>query len=193
MRTELGAGDSELLVACVGNYRQVKRHDLLIDAFAQVAPTAPASRLVLIGDGPTRPDIERQIVDRGLTHRIQVHGPMHEVRPYYPAFDIVVQSSDSEGLPNVLLEAAAAGCAIVATDAGGSAEIIIDRHTGILVPCGDVDAIATGMRIFLQDDELRDRMGSAARHHVSMNFGVERFVDEFAALYAGLLAQRIRR
>ena len=191
-RQELGVADDQLLIACVGNYRSVKRHELLIEAFAAVAGDAPDARLLLIGEGPMRGDIERQVAEDGLTDRVIIHGPLLDVRPYYPAFDIVVQASRSEGLPNVLLEAASAGRAIVATDAGGSSEVIIDGHTGILVPTEDASALAFGIQRLIDDVTLRSTLGRAAREHVAANFGVARLAWEFGSLYQALATTRAR-
>ena len=108
----------------------------------------------------------------------------------YGAFDVLAQASRSEGLPNVLLEAAAAGCPIVATDAGGSGEIVVDGRTGLLVPTRDVDALAAALRRTIDDRELRRRLGSEARAHVAESFGMDRFVREYGDLYEELAAAR---
>jgi glycosyltransferase involved in cell wall biosynthesis len=108
----------------------------------------------------------------------------------YGAFDLVAQASRSEGLPNVLLEAAAAGCPIVATDAGGSREIVVDGRTGLLVPTGDVEALAEALGRAIDDPELRRRIGVAARAHVAGSFGMDRFAREYGDLYEELAAAR---
>jgi glycosyltransferase involved in cell wall biosynthesis len=187
-RRMLGAGDGELLVGCVANFSPVKRHDLLIDAFADVGRDHPQARLALIGDGPGRPGIERRIRTLGLIDRVRLHGMELEPRPLYGAFDIVVQASRSEGLPNVLLEAGAAARPIVATAAGGTSEIVVDGSTGVLVPVDDPAALAAGLWRVAADADLRRRFGSEARRHVGARFGMDRFVREFADLYEGLAA-----
>lgn len=184
-RRRWGAGDDDVVIGCVGNYRAIKRHALLIDAFATLARDQSDLRLVLVGEGETRPDLERQIAALGLEHRIRLHGIELDPRPMYGAFDIVVQSSMSEGLPNVLLEAASAGRPIVATAAGGSSEIVIDGATGLLVPVEDLGALTGALRCAIQDPDLRRRIGAAARVHVDATFGMARYVREFADLYEG--------
>jgi glycosyltransferase involved in cell wall biosynthesis len=93
-------------------------------------------------------------------------------------------------LPNALLEAGAAGRAIVATDAGGTHEIVIDGRTGLLIPVEDVGALTEALRTVASDVTLRDRLGGAARDHVEAVFGMDRFVKEFATLYESLAAAR---
>lgn len=150
--------------------------------------------LVLVGEGEMRPDLERQIKGLGLEGRIRLHGTELDPRPMYGAFDVVVQSSMSEGLPNVLLEAAAAGRPIVATAAGGSNEIVIDGETGLLVPIEDRDALACALQRAIQNPDLRRQIGAAARVHVDSKFGMARYVRERGDLYEELAAAKgIRR
>jgi glycosyltransferase involved in cell wall biosynthesis len=185
-RRKMGAGDEEFVIGCVGNYRAIKRQALLIDAFAALARDYSELRLVLVGEGQMRPILERQIEGLGLGRRVRLHGTEVDPRPMYGAFDVVVQSSMSEGLPNVLLEAASAGRPIVATAAGGSSEIVIHGETGLLVPIEDADALIGALRRVIEDSNLRRRLGSAARVHVDATFGMARFVREFADLYEEL-------
>ncbi len=105
------------------------------------------------------------------------------------AFDIFVHPSDGEGLPNAVLEAAAAGRAIIATDAGGTAEIVDDGRTGILVPVGDSTKLGQAILRLTSDRALREQLqGSASQHAITL-FGMDRFVTETAALYEELAAR----
>ena len=114
---------------------------------------------------------------------------MPDARVLYDGLDVLVSASDAEGLPNVVLEAAASGRPIVATAAGGTPEIVIDGDTGVLVPVGDSDGLARGLIRVLDDRELAKRLGAAARERVSTAFGVDRFVAETAALYEEMVRQ----
>ena len=141
-----------------------------------------------------RPDLERQVVALGLEGRVRLHGTELDPRPMYCAFDLVAQSSMSEGLPNVLLEAASAGRPVVATAAGGSGEIVIDGETGLLVPTEDLHALVAALRHAIEDPDLRRRIGAAARAHVDERFGMARYVREWGDLYEELAESRgIRR
>ena len=189
-RAELGAGPDDVLIGCVANYRDVKRLDVLVEAIVPLIREGLPIRLELIGDGPMRRDVERWVRDAGIDTQVCLHGSLPSPEPFYGAFDIAVQSSEREGLPNVLLEAGAAGRAMVATAAGGSSEIVIDGQTGLLVPIGDAAALGAAMRRLVLDPDLRDKLGTAARAHVERLFGMDRFVQEFATLYETLAASR---
>lgn len=188
-RRSFGASDADLVIGCVANYNPVKRLDLLIESFARLASDLDDVVLVLVGEGRQRPDLERRIRAAGLEGRVRLHGSVPDASQLYYAFDFVVQSSEREGLPNALLEAAACGRPIVATAAGGTSEIVLEGRTGIVVPVNDVDAMTAAMRR-LASSELRARFGAAGRRHVADTFGMRRFVQEYATLYRELARRR---
>ena len=185
-RRLLGLSDDELAIGCIANYRPVKRLDLLIDAFASIAGEHQRVRLFLVGEGPVRADLEQRIQTLGLEGRVRLHGSELDPQRLYGIFDVVVQASHSEGLPNALLEAAAAGRPIVATAAGGTGEIVLDGKTGLIGPVDDRAALAQSLGRAIGDPDLRRRLGAAARVHVATTFGMERYVAEFATLYEEL-------
>ena len=188
VRRGWGVKPDEVLVGAVANYREVKRLDVLVDAFAAAAAQRPDLRLILIGEGPTRPQLEAQVRALGVEERVRLHGSEPDPRPLFEGFDIAAHSSDSEGSPNALIEAASAGRAIVATAAGGAPEIVLDGETGLLVPVGDRVAFAAAIGRLAGDPGLRQRLGDAARGHARREFGMDRFVAEFTALYEELAA-----
>jgi glycosyltransferase involved in cell wall biosynthesis len=186
-RSAWGAdADDSIVIGCVANYKRGKGLEDLVASYADVVSACASARLVLVGEGPLRGKLERMLVDRGLEGRAVLAGRTADPRGLYAAFDIAVLASETEGLPNVLLEAAAAGRPLVATDAGASREIVIDGETGILVPIGDRVALTEALVCLARDADLRGRYGEAARTHAIRDFGVDRCVAEFAALYEGL-------
>jgi glycosyltransferase involved in cell wall biosynthesis len=187
-RRAWGVGPDDVLVGAVANYREVKRLDVLVDAFAVAAAKQPGLFLILIGEGPTRPSLEAQVAALGIGERVRLHGAEADPRPLFSAFDIAAHSSMSEGLPNALLEAASAGRPMVATAAGGAAEIVLDGVTGIQVPVGDSAAMAAALERLAADPALRARYGAAARELADHEFGMDRFVAEFGATYEELSA-----
>jgi len=190
-RHELGVTDPDrVVVGCVANFRQVKNHELLIEAFAPLVAEGLPVTLVLVGEGLLRPAIERQIRELGIGEQVRLHGSAANPEPLNAGFDLVVQASDREGLPNALLEAGAAGRPLVATAAGGTAEIVVDGTTGLLVPIGDREALTAALRRLTTDAELRGLLGRGAHTHVASTFGMDRFVKEFADLYETLAAQK---
>lgn len=190
LRRAWGASEDEIVIGCVANYSPVKRHEALIAAFAALVAEGRRGRLVLVGEGPMRAAMEDQVRALGLAAVVRLAGSAPDARSLYGGFDVAVQASIREGLPNALLEAAAAGLPIVATDAGGSGEIVIDGETGLLVPIDDAGAMVAALRSVVDDADLRQRLGAAAREHTSRGFGMDRFVAEFADLYEGLAVAR---
>jgi glycosyltransferase involved in cell wall biosynthesis len=192
-RHALGVGDQDILIGCIANLHPIKGHDLLIDAFAVLRREGLPVRLVIVGGGPLQPELQRRIDDQGLGDAAHLLGSVTDPKPILRIFDLVVQASRSEGLPNALLEAAAAARPLVATAAGGSGEVVIDGETGLLVPVDDVAAITGAMRRLATDPDLRQRLGAAARRHIDTVFTMERFVGEYAALYEELAAAKHAR
>jgi len=195
IRAGWGARPGDVVVGAVANYKPGKGLQMLIQAFAEVVRdgSAPA-RLVLIGEGPLRPELAALVGELGLSDSVILAGAAPDARELVGAFDVAVQSSESEGLPNAVLEAAAAGVAIVATDAGGTREILDAGRVGVLVPVRSEEALAAGMRRLVTDEPLRRDLGALAQAFVVETFGMDRFVRETAALYEELAAAKgIRR
>jgi glycosyltransferase involved in cell wall biosynthesis len=190
IRAGWGVGPDDIVAGAVANYRPVKGLERLVRVVAQLHGELPALRLVLIGDGPLRGALEAQAAELGIGPIVRIHGPAPDARRLVGAFDLVVAASEAEGLPNALLEAAAAGRPIAATAAGGTVEIVEDGRTGLLVPVADEAALAGAVRRLVEDPELRARLGAAARAHVEATFGMDRMVAEYAALYEELADRR---
>ncbi len=190
MRVAWRIRPDDVLVGCIGNYKSGKGQETLIRAIARALPTTTGLRLILVGEGPQRPELQRLVDELGLHDVVRLHGTEPDARQIIGAFDIAAQASVSEGLPNAVLEAAAAGLPIVATDTGGTAEILDGGRTGILVPIGDEAAMAEAIGRLAADPDLRCSLGDSARSFVQSAFGVDRFVAETAALYEELAAAK---
>jgi glycosyltransferase involved in cell wall biosynthesis len=195
VRASWGASDDTVVIGCVANYKPFKGLEMLIRAVGQLAHgRRPRDiRLVLVGEGRQRRELDSLREELGVEEIVNLHGSEPEARTIYGAFDIAALASEAEGLPNVVLEAAAAGLPIVATAAGGTVEMITDGVTGLLVPVGDQDALVAALERLLADPAERRRLGEAARADVAARFGVERMVAEFAALYRELAEGPRRR
>jgi glycosyltransferase involved in cell wall biosynthesis len=179
----MGITDDAPVVGCIGTFKPGKGQDLVLQAFASArAGTGRPAWLVFVGDGPTRPAVASAVRAAGLD-RVVFQGTVPDARSLYDGMDIVASGSDAEGLPNVVLEAAAAGRPVVATAAGGTAEVIQDGATGRLVPVGDEPGLGRALADLLAEPEAGRRLGVAARADVAIRFGIDRFVAETAALY----------
>ena len=186
-RERWGAADGDFVVGCVSNLHPTKGIGHLLRAFASLE-NSPSLRLVIIGEGSSRGMLAELARSLGIADRVLLAGTDPNVQARLAGFDIFVHPSDTEGLPNAVLEAAAAGLPIVATAVGGTPEIIIDGTTGLLVPAGDASAMASAIEMLQRDEATRSQLGLAARDHVRTSYGMERFVAETADLYDRLVA-----
>jgi len=185
MRRELRLGEGELLLVFVGRFAPIKRLDLLLDAFAQARAEEPRLRLAVVGDGDERPALERRAAGLGIADDLRFLGYRRDLRPVFAAADLAVLSSDNEGTPVSLIEAAAAGLPAVATDVGGVGEVVSEQ-TGILVPRGDAAALAAATVALAADPERRQAAGSAARDRALARYGAARLVADVDSLYREL-------
>ena len=189
VRDELGVDETTMLVLWLGRMTTIKRVDLLVEAFARLRERGVDSVLVLAGDGPDRPDLEGRVAELGLDDAVRFLGFREEVGELYAAADVVALSSANEGTPVSLIEALAAGRAVVTTDVGGARDVVAAGAAGLLVPPGDPDALADGLAA-LADPALRERLGAAGRLHVTGRYSVSRLVDDVDRLYRSLLETR---
>lgn len=189
VRHELGIGHEDVAFGFVGRLVPVKNVPMLIAAFARVSTRLPKAVLLVVGDGPERPAIERAIRDQGLTDRVRLLGWREDLARVYSAIDICVLSSRNEGTPVALIEAMAAGRPVAATRVGGVVDLV-DDETGILVPSDDADALSNAMVELARNPELRARMGERGRQRAVARFGHERLVDEMERLYSTVLTEK---
>jgi len=172
----------------VGRLVAIKRVELLIEAVARARAAGADVRLAIAGDGELRAALEARATPLG--DAVRFLGFRHDIAALAAGTDVAVLSSDTEGTPVALIEAAAAGVAAIATAVGGVADIVVDETTGWLVAPGDPAALAGALVAAAGDrDELR-RRGAAARRHVRERYGAARMVADVDALYVALLAGR---
>ena len=185
-RQEWGVGGHETLVVQVGRLSPEKAPHLFVEVAARLSGRLPNTRFALAGDGPLMPRLQTAVVR--LSGRVLLAGYVMEVGDVLRAADVVLNCSTTEGLPGALLEAGAMGVPAVATAVGGVPDIIQDGVTGILCPPGDVEAIKAAVARLIEDTELRENMGAAARERVERVFGVEACTERLIQVYEGLLS-----
>jgi glycosyltransferase involved in cell wall biosynthesis len=193
-----------LVVGAAGRLSPEKGFAVLIDAASQVLNSSlpglgnemggEAVRIgfILFGDGALREALTRQIAACGLTNRFILGGFHPDLERYLPYLDLFVQSSFTEGLPNVILEAQAAGVPVVATSVGGTPELIEDGKTGWLVPSGDAAALADRIALVLSDRSDRFRVSQRAQIEVRERFAFTRQAREYGYLFAAHLCRESR-
>ncbi len=175
------------LIGAVGRLWPQKRLKDLIWAADLLKVIRDDVHLLVIGDGPDRERLLRYREQVRIKDRVHFLGHRTDVESLLPHFDLLWLASGYEGLPNVVMEAMAAGVPVVATDIPGTRELVISGETGFLVPVGDRAAFAQRANQILEDRELRARLGEAGKQRMESEFSVERMVARYAKLYRELL------
>ena len=175
----------------VGRLSREKAQIDLISAFKLMRDNNPQlkSKVVIVGDGPERATLAAAVRSCGFEKDVVFAGQQSEVRPYYAMAEVFVLPSHSEGSPNVLLEAMAAGVAIVATTVGGVPEMIEDNQSALLVPANNPSGLSAAISRLLTDDDLAGRLTSNALALVVNRFSPEEYVRSLMKIYRGV-AQR---
>lgn len=175
------------VVLAAGRLSPEKGFGVLVEA-AALCGRNPGLGFVLFGEGSLRAELERRVRDLNLAGRFVMPGFRTDLDSLIGAADVVVLPSFTEGLPNVVLEASAAGVPVVATGVGGTPEAVLDGETGFLVPPGDPRAIAARVGELLGDAELRARSGAAGRELMRSEFTFEAQAAAYLELLGGLAA-----
>jgi glycosyltransferase involved in cell wall biosynthesis len=162
----------------------VKRLDVLLGAVSEVS----GLQLRLVGGGPEQATIAAEIAARGLGDRVTMPGPVADPAVALAESDVFVMTSAAENCPMSLLQAMACGLPIIATRVGGIPEMVRDGVDGLLVPPGDVSALADALRVVVANPEAGRTMGKQARERVCDEFTIGRCVDGLLETYARALS-----
>ena len=182
-RGSLGLPIKQPVVLFVGRLTSIKRPDRLIEAIDLVLKRRPDVILAIAGEGDLLE--ETRVLAEPLGPSVRFLGWRRDITCLYAAADCMVLTSDNEGMPVTLIEAAMAGVPSVTTDVGSAREVVLNEVTGIVVE-SSASAVADGL-IRLLDGDLRDKMGTAARARAESKFGTKRLVADHEALYERLL------
>jgi glycosyltransferase involved in cell wall biosynthesis len=189
VRRSLGL-ENQLVWLAVGRFEVAKDYPTMLRAFAAVQAQEPQAVLVLVGRGSLQAETEALGRELGLTG-IRFAGVRSDVPEVMSAADAYVMSSAWEGMPMVLLEAAAAGLPIVATRVGGNHEVVLHEASGLLVPPSDHPALAAAMlRLSRMPEPERRRMGERGREHIREHYDLARVAERWEALYREVLARK---
>jgi glycosyltransferase involved in cell wall biosynthesis len=181
-RERFGLSPEAVVSAVVGHLSTRKGHAILLEAAARVADRT--HRYLFAGEGPERGQLERQAARLGLNGQVIYTGFLPDVTPVYAAADLVVLPAIAgEGLPRVLLEAGFLGRPVIGTSLSGVPEIVDEGITGLVVPAGDVPALAEAVRRLGGDGALRSRMGAAGAERIRRLFSIPAMVEGTLATY----------
>jgi len=186
-REQLGLPPGGKVVAYVGRLTRIKRPDRLIAAAREVIAAVPGVTFAICGDGELGADVSSAA--RALGPPIRLLGWRADVEKVYAAADLVLLTSDNEGMPVSLIEAGLAGVPAVATNVGSVAEVVDDGSTGLLTRC-DADDLAQSVIRLLRDDRLRHQMGAAATSWTCERFGAERLAADVERVYEAIALDR---
>ena len=180
--------DASLVIGVVCALRPEKGLLTLIDAFAQVRDAAPGLKLLIVGDGPMLPALEKRAREHGLGPQCVFQPGVGDVREWLREIDIFVLPSLSEALSNSLLEAMASGCTVVASRVGGNPELVLDGKTGLLFTPGDAADLARQLRSLIGSESLRQQFRGSSLTFVLENFNRDTSVQRIQELYRSFLA-----
>jgi len=194
LRARVGIPEDAVVVGTISRVSVEKGHTHLIDAMARLAQSHPKLRLLIVGDGPAKQDLQLQTDRLSLTNVVKFAGFCDDLAEAHAAMDIFAQpSTQQEGLPTSVLEAQSAGLPVVASDIGGVNESLQHGVTGVLVPPGDAVALASALANMADDTAQRNAMGAAGRARIASLFTMDRMVREVAQTYEEAIAQYAAR
>jgi glycosyltransferase involved in cell wall biosynthesis len=186
-KVKWGVPSDALVIGCVARLVPVKDHANLIRAFAQLLSSQSNLRLALIGDGESRGELHALATELGVAESTIFVGELRGGGNHHRMFDISVLCSLSEGFPNSLVEAMAAGVPIVATSVGGNIDAVVEGENGLLVPPQRPDALAGALRTLIADPSRRATMGAAGRERAKDRYGAREAVKSLETMYERLL------
>jgi glycosyltransferase involved in cell wall biosynthesis len=190
VRREFEIPPDARVVGTIGRLNEVKCQDLLIRSFGRVRGRDARARLLIVGDGPKRADLDRLVGELGLSGSVHFAGYQAHPERYLQAMDVFALTSRAEGLPLAILEAWAAGLPVVSTRVGGIPMVLEDGRTGLLLDSGDEDALAASLIRLTGDEDLRRRLGEAGRARAEADFDTRRMAGDYHRHYLELLEAR---
>jgi len=188
-RERIGVSESDTLIGAAGRLVTQKGFDTLVKALGSLLEDGAELKACIAGDGPERERLEALAQEAGVSDRLIFPGHVDDMPSFLAGLDLFVFPSRMEGRSNALAEAMAAGLPVIATDIPGNDELIAHEKSGILVPPEDPDAYAQAIKRLLEDRELAERLGRAAREYVETNMDVDKILDELEFYLESLTGQ----
>jgi len=190
-RRSLGFESDAIVIAVVASLTANKGHDILFAAFQGVFRGRPSTRLLIIGDGPLREQLETAVRQLSIDQAVVFTGIRQDIFRLLQTADIfVLPSRDREGLGIAIIEAMATGLPVVGTDLGGIPEVIEDGENGFLVSPGNSGQLAEALKKLIDDREMRKDMGYRGRKRFEEKFTLQRMIRQIEELYDYLLEKK---
>lgn len=182
-RKQIGLPEDKLLVTTVGNFRYQKGHDFLLDVIEAFSCQLQAVHFIWAGEGPLRETLEQKISSIGATEKITFLGHVEDVRSVLACSDILVVPSQEEGMPRCLLEAMSMSLPCVATNVGGTPEVIEQGISGLLSDFGDIESFGNNLKRLVDSADLRRKLATAARKRIVSHFSIETVANKYVKLF----------
>lgn len=192
-RASLGVPAGAVVVGVVANLTPIKDHATFVRAVARLAPRRPELHAMLVGGGPLRAPLEALAGQLGVSDRVHFAGARPHLPNLHHLFDLSALTSTSEGFPNSVVEAMAAGRAVVATRVGGVADAVAEGETGLLVAPGDDGALADALDALIADAPRREAMGARARERAERHYSADVAIGALERLYARVAPAALTR
>ncbi len=187
IRNSLGFSSEDIVIGTVGRLDPIKDQRLLLQAFSCLKHEEKNLRLVLVGDGPEKRNLESVRKRLSIGDRVVFLGERDDVDKILSVFDLFVLPSKNEGISNTILEAMATGLPVIATDVGGNPELVKHGHTGLLFPPGGCRALVDALNFYIeQNPHMIEIHGQNARERAVREFSLKRMVKEYETLYKSL-------
>lgn len=186
-REKLGLPLDAVVLVSVGNLHPKKNQAVVLEALARLTAAGSQAILLIVGDGPLRPSLERRASELQLSGQVRFLGSVADVLACLYAADVFVLSSLQEGISNALLEAMAIGLPVVATDVPGNSTVVSDGLNGVLVRNGDAEQLAHRLESVLSDKEQARALGAAARRTILDQYDIRVVADRYRELYRSLI------
>jgi glycosyltransferase involved in cell wall biosynthesis len=192
LRHRLGLDETHFVIGKIGRLFRLKGHADLLTVFATILPKAPHARLLFVGDGVLRGELESQVRSLGLDGKVIFTGlvPPGDVARHVGIMDCVAHLSRREALSRALPQALAAGKPVVAYDFDGADEVCLENKTGFLIRTGDIPTAAQRLLQLVKDPALGKQFGQQGQTFVRENFSVEKMVSDQHHVYLKLAAKR---
>jgi len=184
-RAGLGIPPGAPLIGATGRLAKQKGFDILLKAFSVVRERFPDTYLIIAGEGNERESLTKQIDRLGLSESVSLPGFVNDIDAFYKALTLFALPSRFEGMPNVLLEAMAAGVPVVACKVSGVGELLEDGVTGLLVAAEDANGLAESIVEILEDERKRSQLAERARRLVETDYSMDRMLDNLEGVLTG--------
>lgn len=190
-RAALGIAEDEVVFGKIARLSPLKGHEYLIEAAQRVMQEMPSTRILLVGDGRLRPQLERAIRERGLTNRFILTGliPPERIAYFLGAMDVLVHTSLREGLARTLPQALIAGLPVISYDVDGAREVVVTGETGYLIPPRAIGELSSAMLALAADPQQRMRLGQGGAARFTDQFRHETMSNRIRQLYAEVLGR----